>query len=335
MNFGWEYVWHCHILSHEEMDMMRPQSAAVPPIAPTGLTATLGAGGVGLSWADNSKNETGFVVRRALAAGGPWTDVATVAANVTNYTDAGAIQGQINFYQVIAINKVGYSGPALQPGAYSTLQVSSASNVAQIKVPLATPAAPTGLTAVYQAGPQVLLAWTDNATNETGFVVQRCTGATCTNFAPLATPGPFAGTGTVNYTDTTVAMGNTYRYRVAAVNTTVQSGWSNIATVAIPNVPAAPSNVTVSCRLQGNNARCTLVWVDNSNNETNFRVQRSRNANFVGGGLTTVNLGANVTSWAPNNNLPRNTNHYFRVRAFNANGASAWVNATPFPIRTP
>ena len=39
MNFGWEYVWHCHILSHEEMDMMRPQSAAVPPIAPKGLTA--------------------------------------------------------------------------------------------------------------------------------------------------------------------------------------------------------------------------------------------------------------------------------------------------------
>ena len=23
VNFGWEYVWHCHILSHEEMDMMR------------------------------------------------------------------------------------------------------------------------------------------------------------------------------------------------------------------------------------------------------------------------------------------------------------------------
>lgn len=23
-NFGWEYVWHCHILSHEESDMMRP-----------------------------------------------------------------------------------------------------------------------------------------------------------------------------------------------------------------------------------------------------------------------------------------------------------------------
>ena len=34
VNFGWEYVWHCHILSHEEMDMMRPQVVAVPPLAP-------------------------------------------------------------------------------------------------------------------------------------------------------------------------------------------------------------------------------------------------------------------------------------------------------------
>jgi len=29
VNFGWEYVWHCHILSHEEMDMMRPISVNV------------------------------------------------------------------------------------------------------------------------------------------------------------------------------------------------------------------------------------------------------------------------------------------------------------------
>ena len=34
VNFGWEYVWHCHILSHEEMDMMRPVSVALPPKAP-------------------------------------------------------------------------------------------------------------------------------------------------------------------------------------------------------------------------------------------------------------------------------------------------------------
>src|SRR5512139_2063776 len=32
VNFGWEYVWHCHILSHEEADMMHSLVAAVPPL---------------------------------------------------------------------------------------------------------------------------------------------------------------------------------------------------------------------------------------------------------------------------------------------------------------
>ena len=34
VNFGWEYVWHCHILSHEEMDMMRPISFQVARTLP-------------------------------------------------------------------------------------------------------------------------------------------------------------------------------------------------------------------------------------------------------------------------------------------------------------
>ena len=29
VNLGWEYVWHCHILAHEEMDMMHAQAVAV------------------------------------------------------------------------------------------------------------------------------------------------------------------------------------------------------------------------------------------------------------------------------------------------------------------
>ena len=37
VNFGWEYVYHCHILSHEEMDMMRPVTLALPPNKPDGL----------------------------------------------------------------------------------------------------------------------------------------------------------------------------------------------------------------------------------------------------------------------------------------------------------
>ena len=66
-----------------------------------------------------------------------------MAANITTYTDVitDTIEAQY-FYQVIAVNKVGYSGV---PG-YSTLTVTSTSGLAQVSVP--APAAPTDLTAV-------------------------------------------------------------------------------------------------------------------------------------------------------------------------------------------
>lgn len=32
VNFGWQYVYHCHILSHGEMDTMRPVSVTIPPL---------------------------------------------------------------------------------------------------------------------------------------------------------------------------------------------------------------------------------------------------------------------------------------------------------------
>ena len=74
VNYGAEYVYHCHILSHEEMDMMRPVSFVLPPKAPTGLAFVPGT----LTWTDNSTNETAFLVQRSTD-GTTWTDVGTVS----------------------------------------------------------------------------------------------------------------------------------------------------------------------------------------------------------------------------------------------------------------
>jgi FtsP/CotA-like multicopper oxidase with cupredoxin domain len=66
-NYGWEYVWHCHILGHEENDMMRPVIFQVPPVAPGSLAAAndpINPGQVILAWTDNSANETGFTIQR-------------------------------------------------------------------------------------------------------------------------------------------------------------------------------------------------------------------------------------------------------------------------------
>jgi hypothetical protein len=52
------------------MDMMRPVLLAYPPVAPSNLavTAPIGSGNsrhVDLSWTDNSRSETGWVIERA------------------------------------------------------------------------------------------------------------------------------------------------------------------------------------------------------------------------------------------------------------------------------
>jgi len=130
-NFGWEYMWHCHILSHEEMDMMRAVAVAQPPNAPTNLiTTTLTVtDSVQLDWTDNSLNETSFVVQRATAVDGPWTDLATLDPGVTTWTDLSIPPGDY-FYQVIASNLVGY----VEVDGYSTLEVTSTSNIVQFTV---------------------------------------------------------------------------------------------------------------------------------------------------------------------------------------------------------
>jgi FtsP/CotA-like multicopper oxidase with cupredoxin domain len=239
VNFGFEYVWHCHILSHEEMDMMRPISLAMPPTAVTNLAGVRSGSGANkkdtLTWTDNSLNETGFVLQKASDLGGPWTDQATLAPNVTTYQYTIGNTNATIYYRVIAHNKVGYDGVA----GYMTLDPTSTSNVAQVVDPnVETPLAPSNLTAEAQAGLKAALAWVDNANNETGFVIERSVNGGA--FAPLATVGPLAGGGAVSYNDTTVVAGNTYGYRVAAENTSGLSAWSNIAVISL----AAPPNST-------------------------------------------------------------------------------------------
>ncbi len=81
INFGWEYTYHCHILSHEEMDMMRPVSVTMPPNKPDGLTSAVTGSGnnarLVLNWNDNSITETSFVIQ-SLTWPNTWTDVGVI-----------------------------------------------------------------------------------------------------------------------------------------------------------------------------------------------------------------------------------------------------------------
>ena len=78
-------------------------TASGSPAAPSNLQAS-GASSTttALTWTDNSNNESGFLISRAMVAGGPYTQVGSVGANVTTYTDTGLTPLTTYFYQVVA-----------------------------------------------------------------------------------------------------------------------------------------------------------------------------------------------------------------------------------------
>jgi len=76
----------------------------------------------------------------------------------------------------------------------------------------------------------ILSLWIDNATNETGYAVERCRGSICANFSVVA----LLTANTVQYTDASTARATTYRYRARATGSGGNSPYSNIATVKVP-----------------------------------------------------------------------------------------------------
>ena len=269
-----------------------------------------------LTWNDNSINETAFVVQKS-SDGIDWTDLATDASpldqpnahGTRSYTDTTFRMNATTFaYRVVAQNTVGYGAefPAL--------------TVKSISAPVSVIPVPSNLTATVQAGPQVRLAWTDNTSNETGFVIERAANGGA--FTLLTTAPAHANTGSVTYTDTTVVLGNTYTYRVAAATNNGTSVFSNTATANV-TVPAAPSNLTAFPPIPaGNNQRVMLSWADNANNESGFTIQWSSSSAF-----TTIagsaNVGANGTAYVTGN-IARQI-WYFRIRANNVLGSSGWA----------
>ena len=162
VNFGWEYVYHCHILTHEEMDMMRPVSVAMPPVKPYGLVFVKSRRT--LSW-----TITRSPGRRTWWSGQPMADRdlrrhRPVAARCREHCRHRAHPPDPTYdpftdyqYRVVAKNTVGYLDGA-GPAGFQEMTVQSVSDP---KVVLNPPAGPTDLTAAFQAGPQVALSWTD------------------------------------------------------------------------------------------------------------------------------------------------------------------------------
>ena len=184
------------------------------------------------------------------------------------------------------------------------------------------------------AGPQVSLTWRDNATNETGFVVERCTGAR--HHLHATSPDRHARTEKQHGQRDLRGYHGSGRqhlpYQVKAVNAVGRSVASYEPTnAAMPAIPAAPTNFTVSAVKTRQQLTATLKW-QAATNPTNFTIQRATNATFTSG-LTTFTVSGAARSSHPD----REAQHNLLLQdpgEQHAGGSSAWTNALPFPIRT-
>jgi hypothetical protein len=283
--------------------------AVTAPAAPTGLTATTASSStITLAWVDQSTNESGFKIERALGTGS-FSQVGTVGPNITTYTDTGLTAGTSYSYRVRASNSGGDS-------AYS--------NTASTTTSLTAPAAPTGLVATTVSSSAITLAWADQSTNESGFKIERALGAGA--FSQVAT----VGTNITTYSDSGLAAGTSYSYRVRATNSAGDSAYSNTAgattSPSVATAPAAPAGLVATTASVN---AINLNWSDQSNNETGFKIERALGA---GAFSQVATVGANITTYK-NTGLAANTTYSYRVRATNSVGDSAYSNTASATTR--
>jgi len=286
------------------------------PGAPMNLTATAFSGErVDLAWTPGTGTVTGYRLERAADAAftPPLTTFNIPDPAAVSYSDVTVVSDTHYWYRLVAYNGAGDS---------------SSSNTADVITPGTPPAAPGPLAAQPSAPspfpPTVTLVWFDNDTNEQGFVLERAddnAGApgVFTVLVTINTPAPDSGT-EVSFVDNTVAPKMQYWYRVKAYNAAGESAYTAPVSALTPGQPPEPP---AELRVTGvTKNTVTLAWLDKSLNEQGFYVERSSNGTNWSRIAT---LPVNTVNFKDTGLLSKTTN-YYRVQAYNADGASAYTN---------
>ncbi|HKR38028.1 MAG TPA: fibronectin type III domain-containing protein, partial [Steroidobacteraceae bacterium] len=195
------------------------------------------------------------------------------------------------------------------------------------------PTAPTGLGASAVSSAQINLSWTGSTDDVgvTNYLIERCSGAGCSNFAQIGTSA------TTSFNNTGLAASTSYSYRVRATDAANNlSGYSNTAsattqTIVDTQAPTAPTNLTAT-PISG--TQINLSWTASSDNVgvTNYLIERCQSA----GCTDFAQIATSATTSFSNTGLTVGTTYRYRVRATDAaNNLSAYssiaTGVTPVP----
>lgn len=293
-----------HNGSNESAEIM-VQTLHGPPLAPTNLRVTGRThNSISLAWANNADNADRLILERRTGSGSygvlvEWTNVSR-----TTYTDSGLSENTQYTYRIRAVNSAGNS-------EWSEVTTRTLATI---------PGAPTNFRATNITSTEVTVEWSDNSHNETEFKIERRTGSTW---------GLYTTVNRVNETSHTISVSpsTSYTLRIRATNSAGDSVASNEITFTTPSgdTPNAPTNLSV---LETGTTSVTLTWVDRSNNEDGFRIERKRGTESF---RQVGTAGRNDTTYR-DTGLTEGVTYVYRIRAYNNHGNSAYtaeVSATP------
>jgi len=175
---------------------------------------------------------------------------------------------------------------------------------------------------------EIEITWTDESTNETGFKIERQNNPP-QEWVQIA----MVDANVITYADTGLTEGWAYIYRVRAYNDFGDSEYS------IPFLfftrPEAATNLTATAV---NERRIELSWVDNSNHEIVYHVERKVHA--YGSWTILASRSYDATSYVDTNFVAEDTMYFYRVLAlahdytesFPSNEASVTTPPLSLPI---
>jgi uncharacterized delta-60 repeat protein len=273
----------------EFVDPDAPQEFAFRPVSGDDLI---------IEWHDNTDAEDGYEIERLNEDTQLFEPIEQTSSNYTALVDSSANATSSTNYRIRAFNAAGNSDYVY---------------IKEYDFP-EPPIAPTNLTLLL-ANDKITVSWTDASINETGFILQKSLLNT-SSFTQLAQLGP---NGNV-YEDNQFEPGQLIYYQVAAINDGGSSDFTQ-ASIAIPELPTAPTNLSLT---PTNNNTLILSWTDASENEDGFIIEKSiENASTF---EEIASVDQNTVTYE--DELLDNHTVFYQVAAFNAAGTSNFVQTS-------
>ncbi|QLH08830.1 hypothetical protein DSQ19_04450 [Candidatus Nitrosotenuis sp. DW1] len=316
--------------STEAVAQPQSSSALTVPGAPTGLTAVpVSPTQVNLSWTTPSNNGgsaiSGYKIESKSGSGSYSVLVSNTASTSTIYSHTGLVTGTVYTYKVSAVNSIGTGTTSSEVSATPTSSSSAT-----------VPSAPTSLIATSVSSTQNNLSWSAPSNNGgyqiTGYKIEYRIGSGSYSVLVSNT----ASTSTA-YSHTGLSAGQTYVYRVSAINSigTSSASAESSTTPSSSNTPSAPTGFTA---VTASPTQVNLSWSPPSNNGgsaiTGYKIEVKKG---TGSYETLVaNTASTATSFI-HTGLTKGTIYYYRVSAINSvgTGPSSDASATPKETTAP